>query len=104
MSPLGCVVSVNQLTEAKEGPLELRRKKARVCALREEGGKERHERKRERERERAHSAGCFALRDFMSFPKVRILGEVTGEDLNRIFISFPDLCFSGSWSLPIGWC
>ena len=68
MSPLGCVVSVNQLTEAKEGPLELRRKKARVCALREEGGKERHERKRERERESAQR-WVLCLKGFYEFSK-----------------------------------
>ena len=32
---------------------------------------------------------------FICFVKAKILGEVSGEDLNRIFISFPSVSFQG---------
>ena len=41
-----------QVTGAKEGPLELRRKKTKIMHLREERGKERGAHMREGERER----------------------------------------------------
>ena len=50
-------------------------------------------------------AGSFVSRGFICFLKSGILGKVSGEDLNRIFINFPGLIHqnehivSGSWSL-----
>ena len=38
--------------------------------------------------------GSFVLRVFICFLKARILGEVSGEEHNRIFISFPDVSFN----------
>ena len=35
------------------------------------------------------TAESFVLSSFICFPKAGIWGEVSGEDLNRIFISFP---------------
>ena len=52
------------------------------------------DRERERERERAReraSTGSFVLRVFICFLKAGILGEVSGEGLNRIFLSFPGM-------------
>ena len=37
----------------------------------------------------------FALRSFIHSLKVEILGDVPGEDLNGIFISFPGVSFQG---------
>ena len=74
-----------QITEAKEGPLDLRRKKAKVCTwercvcvcvcVRE---RER-DRERERERERLRASSCtgsLALGVFICFLKAEILGEI----------------------------
>ena len=44
-------------------------------------------------RERATES--FVLRAFPSFQKAGSLGEVPGEDLNRILISFPDVSPQG---------
>ena len=38
--------------------------------------------------------GSFVLRVFICFLKAAILGEVSGKDLNRIFISFPGVFFN----------
>ena len=43
-------------------------------------------------RERGHWVLC--LRVFVCFLKAGVLGEVSGEDLNRIFISFPGVSFN----------
>ena len=68
----------------------------RAC-LSEEGGGERHRHAQgwgQRERECPRS---FILRSLISFPKVRILGEISGEIsgevLNRLFISFSCVSF-----------
>ena len=64
----------------------------RAC-LSEEGGGERHRHAQgwgQRERECPRS---FILRSLISFPKVRILGEISGEVLNRLFISFSSVSF-----------
>ena len=44
---------------------------------------------------RGEHAEPFALRSFIQSLKVEILGEVPGEDLNGIFISFPGVSFQG---------
>ena len=41
-------------------------------------------------------AGSFVLRVCIYFLKAGVLGEVSGEDLNRIFISFSGVSFQGS--------
>ena len=47
----------------------------------------------QREREKRQAALRVALRVFICFLKVGILGEISGEDLLRIFISFPGVSF-----------
>ena len=44
---------------------------------------------------RGEHAEPFALRSFIHSLKVEILGDVPGEDLNGIFISFPGVSFQG---------
>ena len=39
--------------------------------------------------------GFLCLERFYLFPKQGIIGEVSGEDLNTIFISFPGKPFQG---------
>ena len=39
--------------------------------------------------------GSFALRVFICFPRAGILGEISGKDLNRRFISFLVMPFQG---------
>ena len=60
--PAGLCGLRKQVTEAKEGLLDLRRKKARACALREEWGKEWQECAPERERA---CPGAFLLWGFI---------------------------------------
>ena len=44
---------------------------------------------------RESTQACFILRVVVFFfPKGRILGDVSGEDSNRIFISVPGVCFN----------
>ena len=120
MNQLGCVDPGNKL-QSKDRPLAFWRKKAKVHALKEERGKESclsalererahlrdercgHEGKRGREGERGgergegereqEQAGSFNLRVFIWFPKTGILKEVSGKNLNRIFISFSSVSF-----------
>ena len=65
------------VTEAKEGPLELRRGKGKGAWGEEEG-------------KGLGMLGRRRLRDGSSILRVKVgsLGEVLGEDLNRIFIKF----------------
>ena len=39
--------------------------------------------------------GSFILKGFICSPEAGVLGEVSGEDLNRTFISFPGVSFQG---------
>ena len=72
-------------TEAKEGPLELKRKKANVCALRERRGGKVLTRETERESEHRHWVLC--LKGFYL--------EVSGEHHDRIFINFSGVSLQG---------
>ena len=113
MSKLGCVDSVKQITEAKEGPLELRRRKAGMLleGRKGEGKVWAQERERQRQREGGGGRGreqeltcteSFVLRVLMNSLKAGILWEVSGEELSGIFTSFPGVFLSGLWSLVIG--
>lgn len=77
-----------QVTEAKEGSFELRKNKAKITGLREEegvgGGKAQHA-----QRESIYWILC--VKGFYLFSEGRVLEEVAGEDLNRIFCAFLDL-------------
>ena len=71
-------------------PKGRRHKQRCVCVER----KRERKRKRERERERENTQS-FVLRGFIPSLKIGILGEVPGEDLNGILISFLDVSFQG---------
>lgn len=47
-------------------------------------------------------AASFILRGLTCFPKAGFLGEATGEDLKKIFISFSRCALSWSWSPLLG--
>ena len=70
-----------QVKEAKEGPLEFRREKAKRQALKKKV-------KGQREKERERTLGPQSL----GLSRVVILGEVPGENLRR-FINFPGVSF-----------
>ena len=86
---------MKRVTEVKDGPLELMRRKGteNVPGKRKRGNAREYEREREREREREierererEMERCILY--FMGFYL-----EVSGEDLNRIFISFLGVSF-----------
>lgn len=58
---------------------------------------------RERQRERGREL-FFALRASIQFPKVMTLGDLPGEDINRIFILFSGVSFQGHGQGVISQC
>ena len=64
------------------------------------------------EKEKEGGTGCslggdlthwvLCLEAFISFSQAGVLGEISGEDFNRIFISCPGVPYLGSWSPLIG--
>ena len=54
-------------------------------------------------RQRKSERWSSILRVFTPSLKEEVLGEVSGEDVNRIFISLSRCLLSGWWSLLIGW-
>ena len=115
MSQLGCVDSQNKSHGQKEGPwrqvpgISLGQVAVahclRIASLLETFRAQEKESKRtympeEGTGERCRCAqgrvhtGCFVLWVFISFLQTGILGEVSGEDLSRVFISFPGMSFN----------
>ena len=94
----------NKLQRQKKDSWSLGERKQRHRLEGTERQRHAPERAREGGRESA-LIGSFVLRGFAYFLKVGILGEFSGDfrgDLNRTFISFPRMSFSGLWSLLIG--
>ena len=73
----------NMLQGQKKGPWSLGERKQSYMPEREVTGVL---------RERV-CTGSLALRVFISFPKLGIIEKFSGEDLNRILISFPGVSF-----------
>ena len=95
--PAGLCRLRKQVTEAKEGPWSLGEERE-VCSLREGRG-----RKGMGVLQGESALGPSSSWFLSAFQRQSTLGEVSGEDLNRIFISFPGVFLSGSWSLLSSW-
>ena len=81
MSQLGCIGSGNKLQKPKEGPWSLGEGKGKGSMPGEKNRRERHRLAPETDRE---PTGSFVLKIL----KAGWLGDILGEDLHRVFISF----------------